>query len=155
MPGEVQDETVKTGARRVAAASVLAALVACAATVSGCAGGGFGLRKAEADPTILTGALPPASDGVADSQRISDQATVRNAISSANIEDLNGAPIAWANVDTGSRGTIYGVSERREGGVLCRRFTASRESFQGISLYRGEACAAGDGAWWMRSFDES
>ena len=155
MPGEVQDESVSNRVRQGIGRPVLAALLACTALVAGCGGGGFGLRKAEADPTILTGALPAAGAEVADAQTISDQATIRNAISSANIEDLEGQPIAWANVETSSRGAIYSVKERRDSGVLCRSFTASRESFEGISLYSGEACAAGDGGWWMRYFDKS
>lgn len=138
-----------------AAGPVLALLLSFVWLASGCAGGGFGLAKVEADPTILTGALPPGTDTPPGSQIVSDQATIRNAVSSADIADLRARSISWANVDTGSRGAITGVTETREGRILCRRFTASRESFEGVALYRGEACSGADGAWWMRAFDES
>ena len=97
MSGEVQDGTLKTVDRNCSAGRSLAALLACAMLVAGC-GGGFGLRKAEVDPTILTGALPVDAGAVANLQALSDQATVRNAISSANIEDIKGEPIAWAKL---------------------------------------------------------
>jgi len=135
--------------------SIVAVVAVVSALVSGCAGGGFGLAKAEADPTILTGAVPPDPERIADPRKFSDEATIRNAISSANLEELNGAALSWANIDTDSRGAITAISEHRDKDVLCRRFTASRESFAGVALYRGEACVGSNGAWWMRSFKEA
>ncbi|MEJ6781195.1 RT0821/Lpp0805 family surface protein [Aminobacter sp. Piv2-1] len=121
-------------------------------TVSACAIGGFSLEKAEVDRSILTGSVPDDPDRAADAARPSDETTIRNAVSSADIEGLNGQAIPWANAETGSRGAVSAVSESTERGVLCRRFAASRESFDGVRMFTGEICAAGAGAWQMVSF---
>lgn len=39
------------------------------------------------------------------------------------------------------------LAEDKAGGRLCRRFTTTRESFDGVALFVGEACMAGYGAW--------
>ena len=122
--------------------------------VAGC-GGGMGLRQVEADTSILTSAVAPDAALTGDPQKISDQTTIRNAVSSANLEELGGQALSWANVDTQSRGAIFEVKEVRAKSVLCRKFRTSRESFEGVALYAGETCLGRDGAWYMRSFKES
>jgi surface antigen len=124
---------------------------ACVTLLSGCAGG-IDLGKIEADRSMVTSAVPA---GTADREAASDEATIRNAVSSANLETLMGAPIPWANRDTGSRGAITAVTEYRDENRLCRRFAASRESFEGVRLYNGDACLHGNGFWWMREFKAS
>ena len=108
-----------------------------------CASGGFSLEKAEVDQTILTGDVSESGAPIADPERLSDEATIRNAVSSADIEGLGGAPLPWANAGTGSRGAITALAEHKDKGALCRRFTTSRESFDGVALYQGEVCMAG------------
>jgi hypothetical protein len=119
--------------------------------LSGCAAGGFGLGKAEVDPSITTGdvgAVVPANP-----QQRSDEATIRNAVSSADIELLKtGAPLPWANADTGSRGAIDSLIEEKRNDTLCRRFTTSRESFDGVAVYQGSACMVAPGTWQMQEF---
>lgn len=117
-----------------------------------CASGGFSLEKAEIDQTILTGGISGNRAPAADPERLSDEATIRNAVSSADIE-LGAVPLPWANAGTGSRGTITALAEHKDKGTLCRRFTTSRESFDGVSLYQGEVCMAAPGAWRMESFE--
>ncbi|MBL8584439.1 MAG: hypothetical protein JNL61_19725 [Rhizobiaceae bacterium] len=104
------------------------------------------MEKLDADPTIVTSSVP--QEGGADSTRRSDETTIRNAVSSADLESAGSTPLAWANADTGSRGTITGVAESRGEGRLCRSFTTSRESFDGVALFSGETCLVG-GAWRM------
>jgi len=111
------------------------------------------LSKIEADRSILTSAVETTP--AVSSQAISDQTTIRNAVSSANLDELSGKPLAWANVDTQSRGSIFDVVETRKKDVLCRRFRTSRESFDGVAIYAGEACLGRDGAWYMRAFSQS
>jgi len=108
------------------------------------------VSKVDVDETLQTSSVGTAA--VTDETRLSDSATIRNAISAADIDALNGAPLAWANSDTGSRGTISSVSESKAAGVLCRSFTASRESYDGVGLYKGEACLGNQGAWHMQEF---
>jgi hypothetical protein len=130
--------------------AVLALLV-----LGGCASGGFSLSKAETDPTILTGAIGDTPAATASPEQISDEATIRNAVSSADVESLKGAPIPWANADTGARGAISSLVEDKNAGILCRRFVTSRESFDGVALYNGQVCMVAPGAWRMERFGAS
>ncbi len=122
------------------------------AILGGCAAGGFGLSKAEIDPSITTGAVNNTAP--ANPEQRSDEATIRNAVSSADIELLKtGVPLPWANADTGSRGAIDSLVEEKRNDRLCRRFTTSRESFDGVAVYTGQACMVAPGTWQMQEFN--
>ncbi|RWN26733.1 MAG: hypothetical protein EOS21_30700 [Mesorhizobium sp.] len=131
-----------------AQAAVKVAIVLAVLPLAAC-GGGFSLEQAEVDRTILTSSTPASASPI-DQDRASDQTTIRNAVSSADIQELGGQAVPWANSDTGSRGSITELAESRDNGQLCRRFTASRESFDGVALFKGEVCLAG--AWRMQDF---
>lgn len=127
-------------------------MLAGAFAVAGCGVGGFSLEKAEVDRSLVTSSV---ADGQASGavEMDDDQATIRNAVSSADIEGIADQPIAWANPDTGSRGTITQVTEAKHGGRLCRRFAGSRERFDGVAMFRGETCTAGQGVWRIEAFE--
>ncbi|QPC94172.1 RT0821/Lpp0805 family surface protein [Mesorhizobium sp. INR15] len=135
----------------IASASAKAAIMVIVLPLAACGAGGFSLEKAEVDRSILTSATP-ASAAPVDANRASDQTTIRNAVSSADIQELGGQAVPWANSDTGSRGSITELAESKDRGQVCRRFTASRESFDGVALFKGETCLAGAGAWQMQDF---
>ena len=63
-----------------------------------------------------------------------------------------GQSVPWANAGTGSRGSITGLAELKDKGQTCRRFKASRESFDGVAMFEGELCLAGAGGWRMQDF---
>jgi surface antigen len=130
-----------------------AALLCACATLSACASGGFSLKQAEVDHTFYTSDIPAGTNDRTDLGRLSDEATIRNAVTSADIESLGGGAVAWANADTGARGSITGLVEYKDKGVLCRRFSTSLESFNGVALFKGEACLASAGAWRMQRFE--
>lgn len=132
-------------------ACVKAVALAAILPLAGCGAGGFSLEKADVDRSIITSNVPAAS-AAGDSSADADQATIRNAVSSADIEGLAGQSVPWANSDTGSRGSITGLAEYRDSGRLCRRFSTSRESFDGVAMFSGEACLVGVGAWRMEDF---
>ncbi|TIO31192.1 RT0821/Lpp0805 family surface protein [Mesorhizobium sp.] len=134
-----------------ARAAVKVAIVLAALPLAACGAGGFSLEQAEVDRTILTSSTTASASPV-DQDRASDQATIGNAVSSADIQELRGQAVPWANSDTGSRGSITELAESRDNGRLCRRFTASRESFDGVALFKGEVCLASAGAWRMQDF---
>lgn len=119
--------------------------------LSACATSGFDVSKAEVDQATQTGSLAASGQPV-DPVRNSDEATIRNAVSAADPEAAQMQPLAWANADTGSRGAISNMIEKQQDGTLCRQFTASRESFDGVALYSGDACKGDRGNWFMRSF---
>jgi hypothetical protein len=135
------------GLRAVPAAALLCASL----LLSACGSGGFSLEKAEVDRTFYTSNVPAPRTPV-EVERVSDEATIRNAVTSADVETLAGAPLPWANAETGARGQVTGIVETRGKGTLCRSFSATRESFDGVGMYRGEACMVASGAWRMQSF---
>lgn len=128
--------------------------LAAALSLAGCGAKGFSLEDAIPDRSILTGALsrnkpaPPPDPVVT-----SDEETIRNAVTSAIVDEVGGDGLGWANAGTGSRGAIRDIRERQQEGRLCRRFTASRESFEGVHLYRGETCLGPAKIWAMTAFD--
>ena len=119
-------------------------------TLSACGVGGK-LSKADTDPSLITGAVPVAQS-VADTTETSDANTVRNAVSAAVLDGTGSVPLAWANRETGSRGTVSEIAESEKDNLVCRRFETSRESFEGIALYKGNACLGADGQWSMLEF---
>jgi hypothetical protein len=122
-------------------------------TLPGCGARGFSIDDAVPDRSIVTGTV--AGDAAApprDMAVLSDEMTIRNAVSSAIVEETGGGGIGWANAETGSRGAISAITESRERGYLCRAFTASRESFDGVRLYRGETCLGSAKLWVTKSF---
>jgi hypothetical protein len=124
--------------------AVLLPLYACAS--------GFDLSKAEVDETLYTSSVSAdPSGGAMDSSELSDVATIRNAVSSVDIEQIGA--LAWANSDTGSRGSITDVVEYKDQDALCRRFLATRERFDGVAMFSGDACMVTAGAWRMRTFE--
>ena len=105
------------------------------------------------DRSIVTGSIaapPPPPD----LEQMSDSRTVRNAVSAANVASIDAEPLAWANADTGASGSITSIVEQRAGDRICRAFTTSRQRFDGVSLYAGEACTAGAGEWVLTRFSE-
>lgn len=117
-------------------------LAACSSTVDSFGASGV-------DNASLTGSANLAPQ---EPEKLSDQATIRDAVSSADLEAAGRDPLAWANAETGSRGAITALNERRDGQKLCRSFTTSRESYDGVAMYAGEACKTQSGPWRMLNF---
>ena len=139
---------------------MLAAIVVApcmAAVLSGCvlSGSALGdgidrsLQTASIAPGPTQGAAAPAPE-VSDED--SDAETIVNAVSSIAI---SGQPIPWQNALTGSSGVISTASERRmEGGIICRSFVASRNSYDGVRNYSGSACLDDTNGWKLTRFDQ-
>ncbi|RWM02209.1 MAG: hypothetical protein EOR68_07445 [Mesorhizobium sp.] len=136
----------------IASASAKAALLTLALPLAACGAGGFSLQKAEVDRSIITASAPSSPAAPPASDQDSDQTTIGNAVSSADIRELGGQTVPWANAGTGSRGAITELVELKDGGLTCRRFSATRESFDGVALYKGELCLAEAGGWRMQEF---
>ncbi|WP_157944637.1 RT0821/Lpp0805 family surface protein [Mangrovicella endophytica] len=103
------------------------------------------------DHSIQTGSISAPADQTPPDQ-LSDQRTVRNAVSAAALADVGS--LAWANADTGASGVITAIREVRDGNNICRSFKTSRQRFDGIALYNGEACTKGEGQWTLTRFNE-
>lgn len=118
-------------------------------SLAACGTRGFSIEDAVPDRSIVTGSVtaqPPSPTSA------SDELTIRNAVSSALVEEIGDDGLGWSNAGTGSRGAIRDVRETREGGRVCRSFAATRESYEGVHLYTGETCLASGRQWTMHRF---
>lgn len=114
------------------------------------------------DDTLITGSITPRpapaatsdNSAIPDLERLSDRRTVRNAVSAADIEAA-AKSYPWANPQTGTNGVISALQEVRNGSRICRTFQTSRQRFDGVALYNGEACTTGAGEWALVRFDEN
>lgn len=131
-----------------------AAIVLLGLLTAGCTTSMLGLGGKDVDQGLVTSTVAP-TQSAQDPETQSDALTVRNAISSADLSALDNSPLAWANADTGSRGAINSVTEDSKEGVVCRKFTTTRERFDGIALYEGRACMVAPGMWQMTAFAPS
>lgn len=124
-------------------AAILLCLMAGGCSMSALGGGGV-------DDSLSTASVTATAP--ADPDRNSDEATIRNAVSSADLDTVGAQPLAWANAGTGARGAISRVVETKEAGTVCRKFTTTRERFDGVGLFSGKACMVSPGAWQLTAF---
>jgi hypothetical protein len=122
-------------------------------SLAACGARGVTLEDVAVDRSLVTGSVPAARPKPPDAAIVSDETTIRNAVSSAIVAEIDADGLGWANAQTGSRGTISDVVEAREAGILCRSFTASRESYAGVHMYRGETCLGSASLWAMTAFE--
>lgn len=116
------------------------------ALVSGCMSG-LDLFDDKVD-TVRTSAVPNSAE------RLTDEITVRNAVSSADLARTAGSAIPWANSASGSAGVISTIAENRDtAGRTCRDFVTTRHSYQGIANYTGRTCLGSSGEWMLLAFD--
>lgn len=133
----------RPGFSRLCAFACLALLQACAS----------GANLANVDKAAVTGSIRPqsAAEGVVlDADFTSDELTIRNAVSSADL--TRALPLAWANRDTGARGMVTSIKEFADKGTVCRQYAATLETYSGIGYYSGVACLGRDGSWASREF---
>jgi hypothetical protein len=129
------------------AVSVFGAL-AMTLMLAGC-GGGYSMSKAADENAGVTTASVATQP---DTQMVSDQSTIRNAVSQADLTTMDRTGMSWTNNETGSRGSISSISEYAESGATCRKFVVSRESYSGVNLYDGDACLVNGRDWKLRAF---
>ncbi|SEK67268.1 RT0821/Lpp0805 family surface protein [Xaviernesmea oryzae] len=125
----------------------LSVMLGMSLALTGCFGTGADLARS-VDTSLSTGAIPPK---VA-SADMADAVTVKDVVTQANPSVNPETPIPWANSASGSAGVIERVEERREGTRVCRSFTTTRHSYQGIAKFDGDTCLDGNGIWIVRSF---
>lgn len=136
-----------------------AAAIVAAATLAGCSLTGKGLDEASVgaiaivDDSMLDARDPfkPTDDAEgAVRDRMLDEDTIRNAVTSADLKSRASEPLMWANQSTGSKGVISAMEQLKIAGQVCRRFDATRESYDGVTLYKGELCLDRRTGWWTR-----
>lgn len=120
--------------------------------ISGCTATGPDLAGVAADRSLTTSSVHTQPQVPEDRDHLSDEMTVRNAVSSADPSEFSDGALAWSNSDTGSRGVVSAVQETKENDHPCRAFSTTLESYAGVSLYRGEICLGENGLWTVRDF---
>ncbi|MGN6769833.1 MAG: RT0821/Lpp0805 family surface protein [Rhizobiaceae bacterium] len=128
----------------------IAVLAALPMALAACASGNL-LKRAETDRSIITGSIPSTPMMA----KVTDEETIRNAVTSVDPNTLGPNGLAWTNPATGATGQITGLTEFQDGGHLCRRFSTSLARFDGVGLYHGEACLQNSGGWQLRAFASS
>jgi len=89
------------------------------------------------------------ADG-AERDRLLDEDTIRHAVTSADLQNLESGPLNWANQSTGSSGVITEIRQRKVAGQTCRSFAATRNAYNGVTLYQGDLCLDRRSGWWTR-----
>ncbi|WP_244473528.1 RT0821/Lpp0805 family surface protein [Rhizobium sp. Leaf262] len=102
------------------------------------------------DKSLSTASVPNQPN----TQTLSDDATIRNAVTSADLAKISDSPLPWANAATGSAGVVTAIREDRTTGFVCRDFDTTRHSFEGVASYSGQACLSETGEWLMTRFNQ-
>ncbi|WP_411033158.1 RT0821/Lpp0805 family surface protein [Shinella sp. BYT-45] len=127
----------------------LAAAMMSGVVLSGCMSGLDLFSDSNVDKTVRTSTVPNGG-----TERLSDEITVRNAVSSADLARTGGSPIPWANSASGSAGVISSIAENRDNaGRTCRDFVTTKHSYQGIASFTGRTCMGNSGEWLLLAFD--
>jgi len=104
------------------------------------------------DQTI-TGALAPAGVKLSDETLEKDGRIIRDQVTQAAFfAPSDQASVIWKNDDTGSQGVISQIQPVKQGSQNCRIFKTTRESFDGVMVYEGQACETPSG-WILSRFD--
>lgn len=145
--------TKQAGKTKSSFAGTFAKLVAVAiltTPLAGCMGTGLGFLGGPVDPGMTTSSTPRPKAP----ETISDETTIRNAVSSADLTKLDGQPLPWANTDTGSAGVVTGIRQINLDGMICRDFVTTNHSFSGVAKYQGRTCLTGNGEWKLITLDK-
>ena len=125
-------------------------IIAATLPLSGCFGSGMDLFGSDSvDSSISTSTVSKKSNPSSHS----DELTVQSAVSSADLDKANGKPLPWANATTGSAGVVTAIQEEKGQGFICRNFSTTRHSYEGIAYFSGKTCTSGTGNWELMSFD--
>jgi len=104
------------------------------------------------DQTI-TGALAPAGEKLDDERLEKDARIIRDQLAQmAFVSEVDQHGLMWENDDTGSRGVISQVQSTQRDNRNCRIFKTTRESFDGVMIYEGQACETPSG-WILSRFE--
>jgi len=104
------------------------------------------------DRSISTGTV--ASTTQHTGTALSDETTVRNAVSSVDLAKIGSSSVPWANTATGSAGVVSQIREARADGHVCREFKTTRHSYEGIAVFSGQTCLTGSGDWMLTAFTQ-
>ena len=149
MPGATQ---APVGGRALALRfSGRATLVSLLLFFAGCTTGVLDLGQSGIDRSLVTGSIPAISSESLPLPEIAGMSAIVVTLSGAVGEGGATTPLAWEDHDNGVRGTVTHIAGGP--GDACRDFITTRESFDGVHLYRGQLCNDEAAGWQMRSFE--
>ena len=156
----VTRNAVKAGRMTLARAGVcsLVALTAAGCTITGNSiDNAFqtnAISMAEPSPSIAVDPFAAErGDDPGDTDRLIDEDTIRLSVTTANLDRLQDGQLPWASAATGSTGTVSDIRQSKIAGQICRAFNATRNAYDGVSLYQGEVCLDPRSGWWTRTMD--
>ena len=117
---------------------------------SGCAVSGNSLPELVDNNALVTSSVASntKTEGIAET----DAEIIKETVAAAKVSHTT-TPLAWANPQTGSSGTIVAIDKfMGKHGQRCRGFKTSVDSFMGIAFYNGEACQISAGKWVLSWF---
>jgi hypothetical protein len=125
-------------------------VIAATLPLSGCFGSSMDLFGSDSvDSSISTSTVSKQGNPASHS----DELTVQSAVSSVDLDKTDGKPLPWANATTGSAGVVTAIQEEKGQGFICRNFSTTRHSYEGIAYFSGKTCTSGSGNWELMSFD--
>jgi hypothetical protein len=125
-------------------------IIAATLPLSGCFGSSMDLFGSDSvDSSISTSTVSKTGNPSSHS----DELTVQSAVSSVDLDKTDGKPLPWANATTGSAGVVTAIQEEKGQGFICRNFSTTRHSYEGIAYFSGKTCTSGTGNWELMSFD--
>ncbi len=125
-------------------------VIAATLPLSGCFGSSMDLFGSDnVDSSISTSTVSKKGNPASHS----DELTVQSAVSSVDLDKTDGKPLPWANASTGSAGVVTAIQEEKGQGFICRNFSTTRHSYEGIAYFSGKTCTSGTGNWELMSFD--
>ncbi|MEO4043585.1 RT0821/Lpp0805 family surface protein [Hoeflea sp. CAU 1731] len=97
--------------------------------------------------------VQPAPAGIA-IEPGSDENSILTTVAGAEAGTPPTVALAWTNEQNGNSGSVTIVEEEGNDTQLCRSFIASRQSYDGVSQFTGEACRNSRGAnWFLNSIE--
>jgi surface antigen len=78
----------------------------------------------------------------------SDDRIILSTVVAAPVSGSTTIQLPWVNRENGDSGSVSVIRETDEGQSVCRNFTVSKQSYDGISQMSGKACRAKTGVVW-------
>ena len=140
---------------------VLQRCVAPAAVIllAGCSVSALDPGAPDVDRSVVTGSIAPVpmpENFMSQSVKPAPLPTGTDAMLHAMVggmgASLYGAPpLSWDDPENDVRGVVTAIFDDETG--TCRRFVTSRESFDGVGLYRGTVCPTPEFGWQIQAFE--
>lgn len=138
----------------IVAVAKMGMLAGLALLLAACVGPGRGLETTarSIDRELTTGTIAPQKPAFPQNMA-EDIPFMLSALTNVAEGGSSAQSLKWENVETGARGVLTASIATSET-PSCRAVSTTRESFEGISLYQGEACRLPSGSWFLKHLEK-